>query len=196
MKLDANGTIVWQTTVDNGTLYQDPYAIFENSMGLFILGANSVSRSGGETWIVQLDLNGSLISNATRGTSGTNEYAYGADISGDDYIMTGSGNQSSSWDKDIYIVQDHGSGVSSWTYGDGTSTGHDEGRDVAFTADGGAIITGYTETWGAGGRDAFLLKIDSLGAVQWMEVYGGGLDDEARFVGQTVEEKGNISIVK
>jgi hypothetical protein len=71
-----------------------------------------------------------------------------------------------------------------------------EGRDVAFTADGGAIITGYTETWGAGGRDAFLLKIDSLGVVQWMEVYGGGLDDEARFVGQTVEEKGNISIVK
>jgi hypothetical protein len=65
-------------------------------MGLFILGANSVSGSGGETWIVQLDLNGSLISNATRGTSGTNEYGYGADISGDDYIMTGSGNQSSS----------------------------------------------------------------------------------------------------
>jgi hypothetical protein len=170
LKLDANGTIVWQTTVDNGTLYQDPYAIFENSMGLFILGANSVSGSGGETWIVQLDLNGSLISNATRGTSGTNEYAYGADISGDDYIMTGSGNQSSSWDKDIYIVQDHGSGVSSWTYGDGTGTGDDQGRDVAFTADGGAIITGYTETWGAGGRDAFLLKIDSLGVVQWMEV--------------------------
>jgi|JYMV01.1.fsa_nt_gi hypothetical protein len=25
---------------------------------------------------------------------------------------------------------------------------------------------------------------------------GGGLDDEARFVGETVEEKGNISIVK
>jgi hypothetical protein len=46
----------------------------------------------------------------------------------------------------------------------------DQGRDVAFTADGGAIITGYSETWGAGGRDAFLLKIDSLGVVQWMEV--------------------------
>ena len=61
---------------------------------------------------------------------------------------------------------------------------NEAGHDVAFTSDGGSIITGYTDSWGAGLRDAFLMKLDANADVQWMKVFGGPLDDSGWFVEQ------------
>src|ERR1035437_4013397 len=55
----------------------------------------------------------------------------------------------------------------------------DEGRTVHQTSDGGYAISGVTNgvLFSAGGYDMFLLKTNSLGAVQWSRTYGG-LNDE------------------
>jgi len=191
IKLDINGNIVWQKALDNGSTYQDVYGIYENALGIIVGGGNSVSGRGGETWRIQLDFNGTVLTNSTRGEQYYNEFANGFDASSSFYILTGRGHQKGAanpgapWDYDIYIVQDLGAGISSWTYGDGTSLGDDIGWDVKLTSDGGSISTGFTESWGAGGRDVFLMKLDANGNVQWMKVFGGLLDDEGKFVEQT-----------
>src|ERR1041385_846538 len=56
------------------------------------------------------------------------------------------------------------------TYG---GNGSDEGRCVKQTWDGGYIIAGSTSSFGAGATDVYLLKVDSLGNVQWQKVFGG-----------------------
>jgi hypothetical protein len=56
------------------------------------------------------------------------------------------------------------------TYG---GSGQDEGRCVKQTWDGGYIIAGSTSSFGAGATDVYLLKVDSLGNVQWQKTFGG-----------------------
>jgi predicted secreted protein len=56
------------------------------------------------------------------------------------------------------------------TYG---GPGHDWAYDVEETQDGGYIVGGGTGSFGAGGWDMWILKLDSHGNVQWQKTYGG-----------------------
>ncbi|UCE23769.1 MAG: hypothetical protein JSU74_10780 [Candidatus Zixiibacteriota bacterium] len=55
--------------------------------------------------------------------------------------------------------------------------GVDEGLCVAATPDGGMVVTGSTNSRGAGGYDVFLTKLNSSGSVEWDSTYGGIGDD-------------------
>lgn len=51
----------------------------------------------------------------------------------------------------------------------------------------GYIIAGYTESYGAGGRDIYLIKTDAFGDKQWEKTFGGSDWDEAYSVQQTTD---------
>jgi hypothetical protein len=62
---------------------------------------------------------------------------------------------------------------------------HDRGRSVIQTFDGGFMIAGHTKSWGAGGHDVYLIRIDTQGDTLWTRTYGGADDDRAFSVAQT-----------
>ncbi len=70
------------------------------------------------------------------------------------------------------------------TYG---GTGNDVGNSIKQTSDGGYIIAGYTESFGAGQQDVWLLKTDGSGNTVWTKTYGGAYDDWATYVQQTID---------
>ena len=74
------------------------------------------------------------------------------------------------------------------TYG---GTGDDEAKCINKTTDGGYIIGGYTTSFSAGDKDAYIIKTDENGIVEWSKTFGGTLNDEIVHIQQT-NDKGYI----
>jgi predicted secreted protein len=55
----------------------------------------------------------------------------------------------------------------------------------------GSIVAGSTQSFGAGGFDFWILKLDSSGNIQWQKTYGGSIIDIARSI-QTTSDDGYI----
>ncbi|HXC04219.1 MAG TPA: T9SS type A sorting domain-containing protein [Bacteroidia bacterium] len=85
---------------------------------------------------------------------------------------------------DVYLVKMDSAGTVSWAK---TIGGHleDFAFDIQPTNDSGYILTGYTDSWGAGGYDVLLIKTDASGDTLWTKTYGGALNDFGNSVQQT-----------
>jgi len=62
---------------------------------------------------------------------------------------------------------------------------NDDAFCVLQTVDGHFIVVGTTASFGAGGKDIYLLKIDSIGKPIWESALGGSIDDVGRWVVET-----------
>ena len=61
-------------------------------------------------------------------------------------------------------------------------SGNDEVHEAIPTIDGGSIAVGETDSFGAGSRDVWVVKLDATGHVQWEKAYGGSATEAARSV--------------
>jgi hypothetical protein len=103
------------------------------------------------------------------------------------YIIVGYTSSFGAGSGDVWLVKTDSLGDTLWTrtYG---GTEADWGQSIALTADGGYIITGYTESFGAGARDFYVIKTDSLGGERWSMTCGGTADDEGMAIQQTPDQ--------
>lgn len=101
------------------------------------------------------------------------------------YIFTGT-TKSFQWTSDskVYLVKTDPSGLEQWHKAFGGS-GEDSGSCVRQTKDGGFIIAGQTTSLGAGERDLYLIKTDSLGKAEWEKTFGGKQTEISTSVIQT-----------
>ena len=85
---------------------------------------------------------------------------------------------------DLLVLKLNPDGTVAWqkTYGGSQS---DYAYSIQQTSDGGYIVAGGTVSFGAGGSDFWILKLDSDGSVAWQKTYGGLNDDYAQSIQQT-----------
>ena len=85
---------------------------------------------------------------------------------------------------DFWLVKTDENGAMEWniTYG---GTGDDEAFSLVETFDGGYAVAGYTDSFGAGAQDFWLVKTDRFGNEEWNMTYGGTGDECAYSVVET-----------
>jgi len=88
--------------------------------------------------------------------------------------------------QDVYLIKTDSLGDTLWTktYG---GTNYDVGASVQQTTDAGYIIAASTYSFGAGHRDIYLIKTDSLGDTLWTKTFGGADLEYGTSVQQTTD---------
>ena len=90
--------------------------------------------------------------------------------------MAGFTNSSGAGGYDFWLVKTDSSGTLQWnqTYG---GSDDDGAFSVIQTNDTEYALAGTTTSYGAGKTDAWLVKTDSSGTLQWSQAFGGGAQD-------------------
>jgi hypothetical protein len=188
VKTYTNGTMQWSKTY-GGTGLDFAYSVQQTSDGGYILaGYTYVSRTGDtgdyDFWLVKTYADGGMQWSQTYGGAGS-EVAYSVQQTRDGgYIMAGYTDSYGAGGSNFWLVKTSSNGGMQWskTYG---GTGSEVAYSVQQTSDDGYIMAGFTDSYGAGGSDFWLVKASSTGGMQWSQTYGGASGDSAKSARQT-----------
>jgi uncharacterized delta-60 repeat protein len=100
------------------------------------------------------------------------------------YVVSGYTDSFGAGEGDFWVLKLDLNGAIEWqkTYG---GTGNDQAWCIQQTNDGGYVVAGETDSFGAGLLDIWILKLTSTGSVTWQKTYGGANNDHLRSIQQT-----------
>jgi hypothetical protein len=166
-------------------------SVVETSDGGYALAGCSASFGAEyiDFWLVKTDSFGNHQWNKTYGGAVDDAAASVVQTSDGGYALVGSAESFGAGESDFWLVKTDSFGNHLWnkTYG-GISTDRSEyPQSLVQTGDGGYALTGYTDSYGAGNYDFWLVKTDSAGNMQWNKTYGGAYEDYGNAVVKTTD---------
>ena len=183
LKTDSLGDTLWARTYGEMNVDEWGSSVQPTADGGYII----VGGKGGgirDLYLLKVDSLGDTVWTRTYGGSGDEWGACIEPTNDGNYIIVGGTHSYGAGYSDIWLLKVNLSGDTLWTHTFGGAS-YEWGYSVQQTSDLGYIVTGCTESFGAGGEDVYLVKMDSLGNTLWTRTYGGGGGDRGYFVRQT-----------
>jgi hypothetical protein len=185
IKTDSLGDTLW-TKTHGGTNDDFGYSVRQISDGSYIITGSTGSFGSGmlDVYLIKTDFMGDTLWTKTYGGAAYDEGYFVQQTSDGGYILAGYTESFGAGLYDVYLIKTDSLGDTLWTktYG---GTAYEEGYSVQQTLDGGYILAGYTESFGAGLYDVYLIKTDSMGDTLWTKMFGGAIYDYGYSVQQT-----------
>ncbi|MFX0052630.1 MAG: hypothetical protein ACFE8U_15235, partial [Candidatus Hermodarchaeota archaeon] len=171
-----------------GPLLDYSYSVITASDGGYILAGYTYSYGAGESdlWLVKTNSVGQVEWNRTIGGL-RGEFGFSIIISSDGgYIIVGGTESFGAGNYDLWLVKTNITGQVEWNRTIG-GPGAEYGFSIIESSEGGYILAGRTDSYGVGGEDAWLLKTDANGQVEWNHTFGGTGNDAANSVIATTD---------
>ncbi|MBW8049565.1 MAG: hypothetical protein FVQ77_04350 [Cytophagales bacterium] len=160
VKTDARGEALWTKSI-GGKQSDAGRSVQQTTDGGYII-TGFTEKGNFDVYLIKTNAAGDTMWTKTFGGTGS-DVGYSVQQTTDGgYIITGETSSFGDEDFDVYLIKTNFNGTTLWTKTFG-GKGIDVGRSVWQTADEGFIITGWTESRGAGGVDVLLIKTDAKG---------------------------------
>ncbi len=178
VKTNSNGDTLWTRTFGGASMDGAHFVREAFDHGYVLAGYTETYGGGGKNvYLIKTDSVG--IAEWTRTyVTPLMDVAYAfCETPDSGYIFVGYKNGPSGWVKgDLWILRTDATLDTLWTreYG---GPGEDYGITIKQTLDNNYIIAGVTSSFGANGKNVWIVKIDSNGDTLWTKVYGGNLED-------------------
>ncbi|MDI6759975.1 MAG: hypothetical protein QMD05_04045, partial [Candidatus Brocadiaceae bacterium] len=189
LKLRPDGAVKWQKTY-GGVRGDWTYSTRQTSDGGYIAAGGTDSFGTGKIalWVLKLRPDGTVEWQKTYGGVGRSD-AYSIQQTSDGgYIVAGSTKPFGAGKDNLWVLKLKPNGAVEWqktywgAYALGVAT-----YAIRQTSNGGYVVAGTTESFGAGDIDLWVLKLKSDGAVEWQKTYGGSNYDGAYSIQQTLD---------
>ncbi len=174
MRLNAKGDTIWYSN-NLFAKTSKAYDVIENQDGDLVV-SGTVLNGYEKAFIAKLDATGTVLWTKTH--SGSTSFSAGyaiAESGSGGYVIAGA-NYTSTHGNDFYIIKTDSVGDTIWTRNVG-GPGDEVANSIMVLGNGEIIAGGYTQSYGAGGYDGYLVKLSSTGSVLWTKTYGKLQDD-------------------
>jgi len=187
VKTDQNGNKEWDKTF-GGSASDFALSVQQTSDNGYILAGGTVSFGAGDWdfWLIKTDQNGNKEWDKTFGGSENDSACSVQQTSDNGYILAGTTESFGAGDRDFLLIKTDQNGNKEWDKTFGGSY-PEQAYSVQQTFDGGYIVAGFTESFGAGDFDFWLIKTDQNGNKEWDKTFGGSYLDIAYSVQQTFD---------
>ena len=183
MRLNSNFQLLWSKTfggTGNDYLFeaqQPTHPLLETADdGIILVGnTNSWGVGQGDVYLLKIDHNGNLQWSMVYGTN-ADERGINVQQTTDGGFLMGGDTYDTFGGRDSYLIKTDSTGTLLWSKTLG-GYGHEPVSDMRALPDGGAILSGYTSSFGAYGYDGFLSRINASGNVLWYKRYDKGSND-------------------
>ena len=185
-KTDLNGNLQWSNSYGGTSSGEMGNAVDQTSDGGFIVAGHTDGYGAGQwdIYLIKTSNNGNLLWTKTFGGPEM-EDAFDVKATSDGgIIICGYNNSFQTYDGNVYLIKTDANGTKLWSKSY-NALGGDAGYSIQQTSDGGYVIAGQTWNYTSGFSDAFLLKVDSSGNVQWAKACGGASYDYGYSITQT-----------
>jgi hypothetical protein len=190
VRLDHLGNVVWTRTI-GGPDDDRGYSIIQTKDDGFAITGGTHSFGNGvpnfpDIYVIKLDSAGNKVWTKTiEGPWGSDDVGYSIIQTNDGGVaITGSTLDLFGW-PDVFIFKLDSTGSLKWANVIGGSNNEGAGYSIVQTIDKGFAIAGYTFSYGAGGSDVYIVKLDSLGNLNWTKTIGGTKADIGYSIVQT-----------
>ena len=191
VSLNENGSVQWFRSYGE-LLPDDAQSIIEVADGFVFAGYKDVTGDGNyDAWVVKINKLGEVVWEKAYG--GAERDSAHQIINADDggFMVVGENNSKSAGKSDVWVFKLTADGSLVWeqVYG---GQNDDVGFSIHETVDSGYLIAGNTQSYGAGGTDAWIIKMAEEGTPLWSKTVGGVKED---YGSNAVEIRGNDILV-
>jgi hypothetical protein len=185
IKTDECGDTVW-TKIYGGELNDVAFTVHQTFESGYVLSGHtdSFGNGNGDFWLIKTDENGDTLWSKTYGGTAREWCRYSEQTSDSGFILIGIIDSLSFNSWDIWLIKTDKNGNNVWTKtygGDMLETGF----GIEQTSDGGYILVGFTNSFGAGDNDVWLIRTNENGDSIWTRTFGGSNSDAGYSVKQT-----------
>jgi hypothetical protein len=187
VRCDCEGQQLWEQTY-GGPGKEYGYSLDETDDGGYVLAGWTSSFGAGrdDIYVIRTDGAGDTLWTRTFGGPDTDLGFSVLQTSDGGYAVAGGTKSLGAGSWDICLIKTDEMGDPLWvrTYG---GTAEELGSSMVEVGEGGYVITGRTRSFGSGGADLYLVRVDARGDTMWTRTYGGPDDDEGLSVAQTAD---------